>query len=85
VSRHDASRLADVISAIDAITAHLRRGDLGDGLVYDAVRVRLIEIGETVKGIDPDLLATEPDIRGALSPACATTSRTDTSTSTPPS
>ena len=62
MSRHDASRLTDVIGAIDAITAHLTRGDLNDGLVYDAVRVRLIEIGEAVKGIDPDLLATEPDI-----------------------
>lgn len=62
MTRHDNSRLADVISAIDAITAHLSRGNLDDGLVYDAVRVRLIEIGEAVKGIDPDLLATEPDI-----------------------
>jgi uncharacterized protein with HEPN domain len=38
------------------------RGSLDDGLVFDAVRVRLIEIGEAVKGIDPDLLAMEPAI-----------------------
>ena len=29
--------------AIDAITDHRTKGDLSDGLVYDAVRVRLIE------------------------------------------
>ena len=38
------------------------RGSLADSLVFDAVRVRLIEIGEAVKGIDPDLLADEPAI-----------------------
>jgi len=30
--------------------------------VYDAVRVRLIEIGEAVKGSSAGLLATEPDL-----------------------
>jgi len=29
-------------------------------LVYDAVRVRLIEIGEAVKGIGADVVVTEP-------------------------
>jgi hypothetical protein len=37
-------------------------GDLGQGLIFDAVRVRLIEIGEAVKALDPVLLATEPGI-----------------------
>jgi uncharacterized protein with HEPN domain len=41
------------VEAIEAIRSHLDRGDLNDGLVYDAVRVRLIEIGEAVKGISP--------------------------------
>lgn len=62
MSRHDASRLSDVIEAIEAIRSHLGKGDLSEGLVYDAVRVRLIEIGEAVKGISPGLLAQEPDI-----------------------
>ncbi len=31
-------------------------------MVYDAVRVRLIEIGEAVKAIDPALLDTAPDV-----------------------
>jgi len=62
VSRHSRQRLADILSAADAIANHLSRGDLTDGLVFDAVRVRLIEIGEAVKAIDPELLAQEPDI-----------------------
>ena len=62
MSRHDASRLCDVVEAIEAIEAHRSRGDLDDGLVYDAIRVRLIEIGEAVKDISPDLLEAEPAI-----------------------
>jgi len=62
VSRRDRQRLADIQAAGDAIDDHLTRGDLSDGLVYDAVRVRLIEIGEAVKGLPADLLATEPEL-----------------------
>jgi uncharacterized protein with HEPN domain len=60
--RNDAQRLADVLAAADAIANHLERGGLTDGLVFDAVRVRLIEIGEAVKAIDPAVLAAEPDV-----------------------
>lgn len=62
MSRHDAQRLADIVAAADAIYDHTDRGGLDDGLVFDAVRVRLIEIGEAVKMINSDLLAQEPDI-----------------------
>lgn len=62
MSRQDEARLTDVVEAIDAIRDHLTRGDLHDGLVYDAVRVRLIEIGEAVKGIDPALLGGVPRV-----------------------
>lgn len=55
-------RCDDVEAASAAIDAHLARGGIDDGLVFDAVRVRLIEIGEAVKSMDPKLLATEPDI-----------------------
>ena len=60
--RHDRQRLEDIVAASEAIGAHMRRGGLDDGLVYDAVRVRLIEIGEAVKDIDPELLDSEADI-----------------------
>lgn len=62
MSRHDHQRLADILAAAEAIAAHLRRGGLEDGLVFDAVRVRLIEIGEAVKAVAPALLADEPGI-----------------------
>jgi uncharacterized protein with HEPN domain len=62
LSRHDEARLGDIVDAIAAIRDHLARGDLHDGLVYDAVRVRLIEIGEAVKGLDPDLLDEAPGV-----------------------
>jgi uncharacterized protein with HEPN domain len=62
VNRDDRQRLTDILAAAAAIAEHTERGDLDDGLVFDAVRVRLIEIGEAVKAIDPDVLAREADI-----------------------
>jgi uncharacterized protein with HEPN domain len=62
-SRHDDERLADIMDAITAINSHLARGDLSDGLIFDAVRLRLIEIGEAVKLLDPKLVAQRPDIK----------------------
>jgi uncharacterized protein with HEPN domain len=62
VSRRDDERLEDILASAAAIVRHLQRGGLDDGLVFDAVRVRLIEIGEAVKDVDPGLLANEPDV-----------------------
>ena len=62
MTRRDDERLTDILGAVEAISSHTKRGGLDDGLVFDAVRVRLIEIGEAVKAITPDLLAREPDI-----------------------
>ncbi len=62
MSRPDDERLADILASAAAIADHLKRGGLDDGLVFDAVRVRLIEIGEAVKDIDPKRLAAEPGI-----------------------
>jgi uncharacterized protein with HEPN domain len=62
VSRSDRDRLLDVLEAGAAIAEHLQRGPLSDGLVFDAVRVRLIEIGEAVKDVSPVLLSQQPSI-----------------------
>lgn len=62
MKRYDDQRLTDLEGAIIAIRAHLTRGALSDGLVFDAVRIRLLDIGEAVKAISPSLLATEPAI-----------------------
>lgn len=58
----DRQRLTDILAAIEAIRSHLERGDLSDGLVFDAVRIRLLEIGEAVKALPTDLLNSEPAI-----------------------
>ena len=55
-------RLTDIQAAIDAIRSHLRRGDLSDGLIFDAVRIRLLEIGEAVKALPTEMLGSQPDI-----------------------
>ncbi|MBC7373458.1 MAG: DUF86 domain-containing protein [Frankiales bacterium] len=60
MSRRDGERLQDILDAVDAIRSHVARGELSDGLVFDAVRVRLIEIGEAIKAISPELFDTEP-------------------------
>jgi uncharacterized protein with HEPN domain len=75
-SRHDDERLADIIEAIDAIRSHLARGDLSDGLIFDAVRVRLIEIGEAVKALDPELVARQPDVKWSDAAGMRTTTST---------
>jgi uncharacterized protein with HEPN domain len=62
VTRHDQQRLDDIAAAIGAIKQHLTRGGLSDGLVFDAVRVRLIEIGEAAKTLPDELLKHEPGI-----------------------
>jgi uncharacterized protein with HEPN domain len=62
VSYRDQQRLADIAEAITAIRAPMRRGGLSDGLVFDAVRIRLLEIGEAVKALPAELLASEPTI-----------------------
>lgn len=62
MSRRDRERLLDIVAAADAIASHLQRGEITDGLIFDAVRVRIIEIGEAVGALDPDLLRREPDI-----------------------
>ena len=62
MTRFARQRLDDILVAIDAIRAHLERGALIDGLVFDAVRVRLIEMGEAIKAFPPDLAATRPEI-----------------------
>lgn len=60
MSRSDRDRPFDLLEAGAAIAEHPRRGPLSDGLVFDAVWVRLTEIGEVVKHVSPELLAQRP-------------------------
>ncbi|MHB1784684.1 MAG: HepT-like ribonuclease domain-containing protein [Acidimicrobiales bacterium] len=50
------------MGAIDAISSYLAEGSLDEGVVYDACRARLIEIGEAVKHLDPKVIDQEQDI-----------------------
>lgn len=61
-TQRDVQRLADIEAAIGAIRSYVRRGPLSDGLVFDAVRIRLLEIGEAVKGLTAETLEREPSI-----------------------
>ena len=64
--RSPARRLEDILLACEAINEHLQRGPtddpLADGLVFDAVRARLMEIGEAVKDLPSDVTDAEPDL-----------------------
>jgi uncharacterized protein with HEPN domain len=62
VTYRERQRLSDIQAALEAIRSHLERGDLSDGLVFDAVRIRLLEIGEAVKALPAELLDSEPTI-----------------------
>jgi uncharacterized protein with HEPN domain len=58
VSRSDAEILDVIVAAITSIRSHLRHGPISVEIVMDAVAMRLLEIGEAVKGISPELTAT---------------------------
>jgi uncharacterized protein with HEPN domain len=62
VTRRNQERLSDIEDAIGAIDEYLAEGDLHKGVIYDACRARLMEIGEAVKHIDPALLDQRPEI-----------------------
>jgi uncharacterized protein with HEPN domain len=62
VSRPAHDRLIDIRIACQAIANYAKRPDVDDDIVFDAIRVRLIEIGEAVKDIDPSVLEAEPTI-----------------------
>ncbi len=49
VTRREGAWLADIAEAITAVERYLEAGTLAGGVVYDACRARLIEIGEAVK------------------------------------
>lgn len=62
MSRRTTERLQDIAAACDAIARYERRIDSDDEIVFDAIRARLIEIGEAVKDLGIELTQTEPGI-----------------------
>lgn len=62
MSRSDRARLDDIRLAAAAIAEYLERGPIDDPLVFDAVRIRLVEIGEAVKDVDATVLGAAPEV-----------------------
>lgn len=62
MSRGERERLLDIAVACAAITDYIERSDVRDDVVFDAIRIRLVEIGEAVKELDPSALVSEPHI-----------------------
>lgn len=63
MSRYDADLLDDIAAAIASIHSHLQHGPISVEIVMDTVAMRLLEIGEAVKALSPEITATEPDIK----------------------
>lgn len=62
MTRSSLSRLHDLLAACDAIGRHVKAEGVDEGILFDAIRIRLVEVGEAVKGLDPGLTETEPEI-----------------------
>ena len=62
MTRRIVDRLDDITAAAEAIRAHMERGPLTDGLIFDAVRIRLVEIGEAVKALPAEVTGSEPEV-----------------------
>ena len=62
MTRRIVDRLDDITAAAEAIQAHTERGPLTDGLIFDAVRIRLVEIGEAVKALPAEVTDSEPEV-----------------------
>jgi len=56
MTRRELQRLNDILDSIEIIRSYTDQGGIVNGIVYDACRVRLIEIGESVKHLSPGLL-----------------------------
>ena len=62
MTRDARQRLFDIRHALIEIDRHLERGPLDDGLIFDAVRIRLAEIGEAVSRLDDTTTSRATDV-----------------------
>ncbi|GAA4478201.1 HepT-like ribonuclease domain-containing protein [Microbacterium panaciterrae] len=66
MTRPPRARLLDILASCEVIASHLSRADADEGLLFDALRIRLVEIGEAAKDLPADLTDTEPEIPWSL-------------------
>lgn len=62
MNREVGERLDDVVRACEVIRRYVEEDGLPDDLVCDAVRMRLVEIGQAVRTLPPAVTSSEPDI-----------------------
>ena len=62
MSRSDERLLGDIALACEAIIDYSSRASAPEDLVFDAVRIRLVEIGEAVKGLSDATVARAPEV-----------------------
>ncbi len=62
MTRRDENSLEDILDSIAAIGDYLKQGTLSDRMIYDAVRARIIDIGEAVRNTKKSFLDKEPEI-----------------------
>lgn len=62
MTRDSRQRLLDIRHALIEIDRHLGRGPLDDGLIFDAVRIRLVDIGEAVSRLDDGTMSKAADV-----------------------
>ncbi|PRB07666.1 DUF86 domain-containing protein [Microbacterium sp. MYb64] len=62
MTRAPRDRLLDMLASCDAIADHINRDDTDEGILFDALRMRLLEIGEAAKDLPTGLTDTEPEI-----------------------
>jgi uncharacterized protein with HEPN domain len=58
----DIRKLQDIADTIKAIRRYSEMAGLDPDVLFDALRMRIIEIGEAVNSISSDTLVAEPDI-----------------------
>lgn len=62
MSRSPLNLLNDLLAACGAIERHVGAEGVDEGILFDAIRIRLVEVGEAVKGLDSELISSEPEI-----------------------
>jgi uncharacterized protein with HEPN domain len=62
VSRHSTDRLIDIAVACERIAEYTARSEISDDIVFDAIRMRLVEIGEAVKDLDDETRSLAPEL-----------------------
>jgi len=62
VSRNPTDRLIDIAVACERIAEYAERPEASDDLVFDAIRMRLVEIGEAVRELDDETRRLAPEL-----------------------